>query len=232
LYAYFIPFKALNKDKLAACDPNSTAPNLCNEGAAWIRNNTAYLQGVYATYADQIATIWGTTRPLIWLFEPDYNNYIRDSQSEPLTPSELSFYASALIGTVKARLPKAIISHYASPSIGDFSTYFGALDLSLVDLINVTGSANYDYFFSNNSIVNPEATYRSLHEATGLPIFVDTGFSASEIPVKDWLTVSTDVINQRIADGVIGVLMNNGTSTLQTRITTTASQSSPLNCSQ
>jgi hypothetical protein len=211
LYAYFIPFKAEVKDQLNKnCDVTATTLNICTDGATWIRNNRDYLRNTYSNYAAQIASIWGKTSPLVWLFEPDFNNYIRQSQNEPLSLDELNNVALDLVGTVKAQLPNAIISYYAAASLNDFAEYFGALNLSLVDLVNVTGSAQYDYFFSGNSGVYPASTYRRLHEVTG--------------------TASVDVMNQRISDGVVAVQMETGTSTMQERIDTISSQLTPLNC--
>jgi hypothetical protein len=236
-YGYFIPFQAANKDKIDKnCNPNATTPNICTDGAVWIWNNRDYLRSTYDNYVKQIASIWGTERPLIWLFEPGFNDYVRSSQSTPLTLTQLSTVASELIGTIKSRLPNALISHFASPLTTDLKQYFGALDLSLVDLVNVTGSAGYDYFYSGNTAqVNQQATYKSLHEATGLPLFVDTGFSASDVSKvtePGWLTVGADVMNQRIADGVIGVQMDDGFDAMQTRINTITPELDKLDCGQ
>jgi hypothetical protein len=87
-----------------------------------------------------------------------------------------------------------------------------------VDMVNVTGRATLDYFGSPTSSVRTSATYGSLHAATGRPIFVDTGFDASEVKDHGWLTADVSVINERISDGVVAVHVDNATSDMQTRI--------------
>jgi hypothetical protein len=231
-YGYFIPFRANTDGVNKNCDPSATTPNICVNGATWIREHRDFLRQTYSEYAKNVAAIWGTERPLIWLFEPSFNDYIRPSQTEPLSLALLSEIATELVNSIKAHLPNAIISHYASPMVTDFSEYFGAFDLSLVDMVNVTGSAQYDHFFSGNSEEYPNATYRALHAATGLPIFVDTGFDSSEVRDYGWLSASVDVIKQRIADGVVAVHLVEGTTDLQSRIDAFATELPPLDCTQ
>lgn len=231
LYAYLIPFKAkewdgINKD----CDPNATDKNICTVGAEWIRTNRDKLRTTYATYATQVANVWGVNRPIIWLFEPSFTDYIRQNQTNQLSLAELAAVALDLSSTIKARLPNALISHFMSPEIADFAEYFSHFDLSLVSMVNVTGGASSDYFYSRLSGVYPNSTYRSLREATGLPLFVDTGFNATDIGESGWLTSSPDVVNARIAEGVIAVQMDTGTSAMQARIDETAELLTPLNC--
>jgi hypothetical protein len=228
LYAYFIP----KKSKLGGCDPTSTSANVCTRGAQWIRANRDYLRSVYDNYAKAVAQTWGTTKPIVWLFEPGLNDYVRSSQESPLTLTELSIVASDLIGTIKARMPNALISHFASAEIADFEEYFGALDLTRVDLINVTGAATSEYFKEEFRQTYPKATYRNLHDITGLPIYVDTGFGASLVTNHGWLTAEPPVLNQRIADGVVAVQIEPPTDAMQGRIDTVDPQLTPLACAQ
>ena len=140
--------------------------------------------------------------------------------------------ASDLIAAIKARLPNALISHFASPLVPDFGEYFGAFDLSQVDLVNVTGVANSEYFKEEFRLTFPQATYRNLHDATGLPIVVDTGFDASLVANHGWLTAEPAVINQRIAEGVVGVQIEPPTDTMQSRIAALNPLLSALNCAK
>lgn len=218
-YGYFIPFKSSLWDGISKdCAPSSATPNICTTGAAWIRSNRDKLRATYATYADQVAAVWGTEAPLIWLFEPGFNEYARASQTEPLTLEELSAVATDLVSTIKLHLPNARISHYASPAIEDLEAYFGALDLTYVDLVNVTGQAGLDYFAAGNNAANPSATYRRLHAASGRSILVDTGFGASALAPPDWLSVGADTISQRISDGVMAVQIDDAPSSMQSDI--------------
>jgi hypothetical protein len=229
-YGYFIPFKADIEGINRNCDTHAKSPNICIDGADWIRKNRDFLRQTYSEYAKNVAAIWGTERPLIWFFEPGFNDYIRTSQTAPLTMAELSNVASDLVNSIKAHLPNAKVSHFASPQLPSFKDYFGALDLSLIDFINVSGSAQYTNFFSGNSGEYPQSTYLRLHEETGLPILVDTGFGASKIVNSGWLTEPLDVMNARIADGVVGVVMDEDTEGMQDRIDTITSGLSPLVC--
>ncbi|MGC4068121.1 MAG: hypothetical protein QM784_26435 [Polyangiaceae bacterium] len=218
LYAYMIPFKAYNQGLNKDCAPNSTSPNICTEGAAWIRANRDYLRDTYDSYARQLAAIWGTERPLLWLFEPGFNDYTRTSQSEPFTLPELGALAEDLVGTLKGPLPNALVSVFASPEIADYDAYFGAFDLQLIDFVHVTGAAIRDYFGSPTSIENPQATYAAVHRAAERPLFVDTGFSASDVKDNGWLTSDYTVINRRIADGVVAVQLGEVTAEMESQI--------------
>jgi hypothetical protein len=219
LYAYMIPFKAYNKDGLDKnCAPNSAKANICTEGAVWIRANRKYLREMYASYARQIAALWGTERPIFWLFEPGLNDYVRTSQTEPFTLQELGELAQDLIQTLKGPLPNALVSLFAAPEISDFDAYFGAFDRDLVDFVHVTGHAQRDYFGSPTSIENVAATYDVVHRAAERPIFVDTGFDASDIKDTGWLTSDATVINQRIADGVVAVQLGSVTADMEAQI--------------
>lgn len=231
-YAYLIPFKADLEGISKDCNPTATTPNICIDGAQWIRNNRDKLRSIYGSYADQVATAWGTARPVIWLFEPSFNDYTRTSQTAPLSLAELAAVATDLIATIKLRLPNAWISHFASPDIPDLQAYFAAMDMKYVDLVNVTGTAKLAYFGAGNNAANPSATYSRLHAASGRHIFVDTGFGASAVGAVDWLSSGPDTVNQRIADGVIAVQIDQAPASMQSDIAALAPKLSGLACSQ
>ncbi len=226
-YAYFIAFKSKNRADLEPCDPSSTTPNLCTEGAQWIRDNRDYLHQVYDDYAARTAALYGTTRPIVWLLEPDFSNYARVSQSAPLSPTELSTVASDLISTIRARLPNARVAHFASPSSADFSRYFASFDLSLVSLVFTTGWSTSPSINSTAAVQNPSATYANLHAATGLPIFVDTGFGATLLP-DTWTTAAPAQLNQRIAEGVVAANIEPPPEDLGARIQALRPELTPL----
>lgn len=205
-YAPLIALKANLRDGLEVCGPESSL-TLCADGADWIRDNRDYLREVYDGYARDIADVWGTTRPLIWLFEPGFSEYLASDQSAPLSLKELDTVTSDLIGQIRSRLPNALISLHASPRIEDPFEYFGAIDLSLVHMVNVSGAATSDRFGTPLDADNPNATYSNLSAATGLPIFVDTGFGDAVLENHGWLTSDAKVINARISDGVFAVLI-------------------------
>lgn len=71
-YAYIIAFEGRTHAGLSDCDVNPNGPNLCNGGACYIQNNRAYLVGRYAHQASQIASRYGSNKPVLFLMEPDY----------------------------------------------------------------------------------------------------------------------------------------------------------------
>lgn len=206
-YAPLIAFKAHARDGLEFCGSDSSR-TLCSEGAEWIRSNRDYLREVYDSYAWDIANVWGTTQPLVWLFEPGFGEYFASSQSSPLSLKELDAVTSDLIGRIRSRLPHALISLHATAQLDDLFAYFGAIDLSLVHMVNVTGAATSDRIGGPADNDNPDATYANVSAATGLPIFVDTGFGEAALENHGWLTSEADVINARIEDGVFAVLID------------------------
>ena len=70
-------------------------------------------------------------------------------------------------------------------------------------MANVAGG----YFNDGDAEGRPDGTYRFLYELTGKPFLIDTSFGVST-QANTWSSASADVINQRIADGVAGVLIN------------------------
>ncbi|HMA93409.1 MAG TPA: hypothetical protein VKP30_12030, partial [Polyangiaceae bacterium] len=205
LYVPIIPLRAKADAQLRDCDPESTTPNLCTHGAEWIRSHRDELRGLYHDYAYDLEQNWPSEYPLIWLFEPRFSDYIRSSQTAPLSLQELSTVASDLIGAVRSRLKNALIGIHAASDIPDLAEYFGALDLSLVDLVYVSGTATSTKFGISPQNSGEQATYSNLHSSTGLPIFVDTGYGTSTIANHGWLSSDPAPINARIAEGVFAV---------------------------
>lgn len=207
-YAPIIALRAMSDGSLKDCDPASTTPNLCTQGAEWIRGHRDYLRQVYDSYASDIAQNWDTNCPLIWLFEPNFSDYVRSSQSTPLSLEELSTVASDLIATVRSRLKNVLIGHHVSPDIDNLAEYFGALDLSVVHMVYVSGTATSTRYGASPQSASETATYLNLHITTGLPIFVDTVFGGSPISNHGWLSSDPSAINDRIADGVFAVYVD------------------------
>lgn len=228
-YAPIMAFKAHDQAGLDFCGSDSSR-TLCSDGAEWIRNNRDYLREVYDGYAWDIANVWGTSRPLIWMFEPGLSDYLASSQNSPLSLKELDTVTSDLIGQIRSRLPNAKISLHASAQIEDLFDYFGAIDLSLVHMVNVSGPANNERFATPTDPDNPNATYANLSAATGLPIFVDTGFGNAAIENHAWLSSDADVINARIADGVFAVLIDSPPSNMDALVEGLRPQLNHLYC--
>ena len=69
-YSYIVAFEARNKQGLQDCDVGS--PNLCEQGANFIRNNRDYLVGRYKHQAQNIAKYLGKDKKAVFEIEPDF----------------------------------------------------------------------------------------------------------------------------------------------------------------
>lgn len=70
-YAYVIAFEGRSKAGLQDCDSGQT-PTLCVGGANFIRNNRAALVAKYTEHATAIANKYGTSKPIVFVMEPDF----------------------------------------------------------------------------------------------------------------------------------------------------------------
>lgn len=115
-YAYIIAFTARNLKGLQDCDVSS-GPNLCNQGAQFVRDNRAYIVKKYDHFASNIAARIGRDATTVWLIEPDFYQYYSDAQQAGGTLS--GDYMRALFDdfakAIKNNLPNAVISWDISP---------------------------------------------------------------------------------------------------------------------
>ena len=97
--------------------------------------------------------------------------------------------------------------------------------LDIIDMVWTTGVGN------NAGLINlgadtmeynaTSARYSYLHELTGKTIFVDTSFGPSQ-QADSWSNNTADVLNDRIAEGVIAANVTQPPTDYQTRVTTLA----------
>jgi hypothetical protein len=81
------------------------------------------------------------------------------------------------------------------------------MPLDLIDLLHVTSSADTGGYFNDGDAFNREdGTFRFLNQLTGKPIIADTSFGVTTMQ-DSWSTASVATLNDRIADGVVGVLI-------------------------
>ncbi len=218
--AYFIAYRANIEGGLGDCNTDFDGHNLCNEGAQWIRANRARILSIYQSYAERSHTAF-PSKPVIWIIDPDFIQYTYDEQANPLTMQELGDLASDIVCTVREAMPNALIAlNHSSWIRGSVLTgYWGAMPLDAVEFVHTTGMANVPggYLNDGDAAGREDGTYRYLHELTGKPILVDTSFGVST-QANTWSSASADVLNQRIADGVAGVLINPTPSNYQGQI--------------
>ncbi len=66
IVSYLAAFYAKNHAQLTDCNVGS-GPNLCVEGAQFIRDNMQAILDIYEVYAQGFASCYGTTRPIVFL---------------------------------------------------------------------------------------------------------------------------------------------------------------------
>jgi len=229
IVSYVIAFTARRDENLQDCNVGS--PSLCDYGATYLR---AHLEDrvlpVYSAYARGFAGCWGTTRPIVFLMEPDFYQYHAGGDPNSLSPAEAGQIMGRLVGALRAELPNAVFSLDISPWIPDQgAAWYSNFDLSLFTFVNTSGGgtdAGGERIRSNNDM-----TWAGVHGVTGKPILADTGYgvagqSAGHDPAWD----VAGNINARIADGVVGINQYNPNSSWGSTIAGLRSQLDPVPC--
>lgn len=207
--SYIIAFSARRDQGLQDCNVNDQT-NLCKYGATYIRNRLENrIIPQYAMYARGFADSCGTTRPIIWLMEPDYYQYHAGGDANALSPDEAGQIMSRLVATVRQYLPNAVFSLDISPWIpkegADWYSHFNLADFTFINTSGGGTDANNVRIRANNDM-----TWAGVHRVTGKPILADTGYGVAGSPTghdAQWDVVAN--INARIADGVIGISQYN-----------------------
>jgi hypothetical protein len=210
--SYIIAFSARRDQGLQDCNVSGQT-NLCRYGATYIRNRLEdRIIPQYAMYARGFAGSCGTTRPIIWLMEPDYYQYHAGGDANALTPQEAAQIMGRLVATVRQHLPNAIFSLDISPWIpnegADWYAHFNLADFTFINTSGGGTDANNARIRAVNTM-----TWAGVHRVTGKPIIADTGYGASGAPTghdAQWDVAAN--INARIADGVVGINQYNPSS--------------------
>ncbi len=208
LVSYVIAFTARRDENLQDCNVGS--PSLCDYGATYIR---AHLEDRilpnYRAYAQGFKQCWGTTRPIVFIMEPDFYQYNAGGDPNSLSPSEAGQIMGRLVSTLKEQLPNAAFSLDISPWIpNEGRDWYAAFDMDLFTFVNTSGGgtdAGGQRIRSNNDM-----TWAGVHGVTGKPILADTGYGAAGVSAGHdpaWDSVAN--INARIADGVMSISQYN-----------------------
>jgi len=229
LYSYIIAFTA--RRDLGLLDCNIGTPNLCQQGATYIRaHKDDRILPQYRKYAQGVATAWGTTNPVIWLMEPDYYQYSTGGDSQSLTAAEAGALMHEIVTAVKAILPNAVFSLDISPWISNPTQWYGAFTMSDFTFMNTSGGATD----ADNTRIRASntMTWRSIYQLTGKPILADDGYGAAGTPTfHDATWDSATNLNARIADGVVGIAQMNAPSSWSSTLAGVRPQlSAPLVC--
>lgn len=216
-YAYFIGYSPLPD-----CNTHPQPPNLCTDGAQWVRDNRDYIVDLYGAYARRTYQI-SPDKPVVWLLEGDFVQYTYDEQSNPLSMRELGDLARDITCAIKSNMPNAVVAMNHSPWLTNDVTdaFWRAMPLDVLDLIWTSGLGNNNGFIPENTSADSyngrTARYSYLNDLTGKRIIVDTSFGASQAD-DSWTDIGADNLNQRIADGVIAANVTEPPSDYQSRV--------------
>ncbi len=220
-YTYFIGSQACTLGGYCDCN-TSSPPNLCSNGAQWIRDNRAILINAYGQYAKAVYAN-SPNKPVIWWLEGDFVQYTvggGTTQTNPLSYAEAGQLARDITCAIKSNEPNAIVAMNHSPWNSDAVSegFWGAQPLDVLDLIWVQGPGDSDTLTNSGTYNVTTANYNWLHTFTGKKIMAETSFAGSGTADR-WSTTTAANIDARIANGVIGVHVNNPASNYQTAFT-------------
>ncbi|OFX20246.1 MAG: hypothetical protein A2V77_16725 [Anaeromyxobacter sp. RBG_16_69_14] len=208
-YTYFIGFQANYMGGFGDCNVDHDGHNLCTDGAQWIRDNRALIVNMYGEYAKKVHAA-SPNKPVIWWLEGDFVQYSYSDQSNPLSYAELGALARDITCAIKSNQPNAVVAMNHSPWISNDQAngFWGAQPLDVLDLVWVQGAGDTDTFVNSGTYNAATANFGWLHRKTGRKIMAETSFAGSGSADR-WSTTTAANINARIANGVIGVLVNN-----------------------
>lgn len=209
IVSYVIAFNARRDEGLEDCNVDDNT-NLCRYGATYLRNHLEdRIIPNYRTYAQGFANCYGTTRPIIFMMEPDYYQYHVGGDANALSPAEAGQIMGRFVATIREHLPNAVFSLDISPWIPDNGRdWYSNFDLAPFTFINTSGGgtdANAERIRAANDM-----TWAGVSAVTGKPILADTGYGVAGAPTgHDMVWDAVQNINARIADGVVGVAQYN-----------------------
>ena len=222
IVAYVAAFYAKRHDNLKDCNASGAQQDLCTVGAGFISDNLAKIVATYESYAAGFAACYGTTRPIIFMMEPDFYQYTISNQQRPWTADTAGMIMSMFVGAVRKHLPNAVfsmdISPWVAPNDGSDNgqQWYSHFDMTQFTFINTSGGSTQ----ANNARIRGDMmTWAGVSKVTGKPIMADTGYGvngSSAGPDPAWDTPAN--INARISDGVVSISQYNPASTWGTTI--------------
>jgi len=224
-YAYYIGYAA-TADGFGDCNTDANL-DLCTNGAQWIREHRQQILDFYESYAAR-TYMANPNKPTVWLLDGDFMQYTEPSQQpSPLSVAELGQLADDITCAIKSNAPNAVVALNHTPGNADEETdaFFDAVNLDIVDMVWTTGVGD------NSGLINlgadaqeynaMSARYSYIYQSTGKPLFVDTSFGPSQ-QADSWSNNPADVLNDRIAEGVIAANVTEPPTDYQTRVTSLA----------
>ncbi|NLE88129.1 MAG: hypothetical protein GX607_17225 [Myxococcales bacterium] len=193
---------------------NGRANDLCNFGAADIRQNLNTIVNIYRSYAEGYRDCYGTSRPIIFAMEPDWYQYTYNDQTAPLSTAEAASFMKQFVDAIREHLPNAAFSMDISPWVAPNNgmdhgaQWYGHFDMSQFTFINTSGGSTE----AANSRIRQEnnMTWAGVSQATGKPILADTGYGANGVSAgHDANWDNPAYINARMKDGVVSISQYN-----------------------
>lgn len=224
IVAYVAAFYAKRTANLKDCNAQGAQQDLCVAGAQVVKQNLDKIIAVYENYAQGFAGCYGTTRPIIFMMEPDFYQYTVNTQSQPWSAADAGKIMGQFVNAIKKHLPNAVFSMDISPWVApdngsdNGKQWYSNFDMSLFTFVNTSGGGTDA---STATIRNSnKMTWRGVSEASGKPVLADTGYgvngaSAGHDPAWD----DVNNISARIADGVVSISQYNPKQDWATTIT-------------
>lgn len=224
IVAYVAAFYAKRTANLKDCNAQGAQQDLCVAGAQVVKQNLDKIIAVYENYAQGFAGCYGTTRPIIFMMEPDFYQYTVNTQSQPWSSADAGKIMGQFVNAIKKHLPNAVFSMDISPWVApdngsdNGKQWYSNFDMSSFTFVNTSGGgtdAATDTIRNSNKM-----TWRGVSEATGKPVLADTGYgvngaSAGHDPAWD----DINNVSARIADGVVSISQYNPKQDWATTIT-------------
>jgi hypothetical protein len=218
--AYVLAFTAKRDWSLNDCDQGT--PDLCQQGANYIRDNRDRILSQYRKYAAGAAAYFGNDT-IIWCMEPDYIQYSYDSQEEGgLSFDALADLMTDILGVIRQEAPNSLFSMDISPWFvrADLQEWFNALDMSHFTYINTSGGrSRADTTLISDDWSDQCPSWQWVFETFGTPILADAGYGAGGSNTgHDVRWDSVENLTARINDGVLSVSQYNPVSDWATTI--------------
>ncbi|HEY8926908.1 MAG TPA: hypothetical protein VIU64_21140 [Polyangia bacterium] len=228
IVAYVAAFYAKRHNNLKDCNADGSQQDLWHAGAGFITDNLSKIVATYESYASGFAGCYGTTRPIIFLMEPDFYQYTISEQDRAWTPQTAGTIMSMFVAAIKKHLPNAVLSMDISPWVApndgqdNGKQWYANFDMTAFTFINTSGGSTQA---NSPKIRGDMMTWAGVSQVTGKPILADTGYGVngtSAGPDAAWDTPAN--INARIADGVISISQYNPSSSWGSTISGIRSQ--------
>jgi hypothetical protein len=194
---------------LGLADCGAGIPNLCEQGAKYIRDKKSRIMGQYDKYITGVKHSFGTTDPVIWLMEPDFYRYCEGSQEGgALSGQDAGNFMHEIVAKIKASLPNAAVSMDISPWISDQSNWLGSFQMDDFAFLNTSGGQTE----AASGLIRKAdpASWKGMHDLVKKCIIADDGYAAGGFSGghdPSWDDVNN--LNARISDGLIAITQAN-----------------------